>query len=85
MTAFDAHAHVIVPGLLRDLAALRAREPERVPVLGAVPLQDPDLAAADPVATVRAAGLDGAARSALLHANAERELRRVPVAGGPGG
>jgi aminocarboxymuconate-semialdehyde decarboxylase len=44
-----------------------------------------DMADPDPVATVRAAGLDDAAQSAVLHGNAERELRRVAVAGGPHG
>jgi aminocarboxymuconate-semialdehyde decarboxylase len=41
-----------------------------------------DMADPDPVATVRAAGLDDAAQAAVLHGNAERELRRVSTTGG---
>jgi aminocarboxymuconate-semialdehyde decarboxylase len=40
-----------------------------------------DMGDPDPVATVRAAGLAEDAREAVLHGNAERELRRGSVAG----
>ncbi|HEX3831156.1 MAG TPA: hypothetical protein VHW04_04240 [Solirubrobacteraceae bacterium] len=62
MTAFDAHAHVIVPELLRDADPGEAWRP-----------------------TVRVAGLADAAQAAVPHGNAERELRRAAVAGGPRG
>jgi aminocarboxymuconate-semialdehyde decarboxylase len=62
--------------LLRDLVA--AVGPDRV-LLGS---DNPfDMADHDPVATVRAAGLDETVPTAVLHTNAERELRRTT---GPG-
>ncbi|MDQ6698090.1 MAG: hypothetical protein M3Z46_11610 [Actinomycetota bacterium] len=83
MTAFDAHAHVIVPELLPtpsparhvDLDAILAN---RVRVRPDYPL---DTADPDPVATVRAVRFDEAAHVAVLPGNTERELWRVAVAG----
>ncbi|HEY5244521.1 MAG TPA: amidohydrolase family protein, partial [Acidimicrobiales bacterium] len=142
MTAIDAHAHVIVPELLREAAPGEAWRPsvsrvdgrqvveldgrritsavdEFVAAAGPPPadpelsadritrrflfdsvVHDPqllralieavgadrvllgsdypfDMADRDPVATVRAAGLDEDVEAAVLYGNAERELRRA--------
>jgi aminocarboxymuconate-semialdehyde decarboxylase len=44
-----------------------------------------DMADPDPVRTVQDVGLGDAAQAAVLHGNAERELRQVAVRGGQGG
>jgi aminocarboxymuconate-semialdehyde decarboxylase len=75
---FDTVTHD--PSLLADL--VRHVGADRVLLGSDYPF---DMADPDPVATVRAAGLDDAAQVAVLHGNAERELRRVAVAGGPRG
>jgi aminocarboxymuconate-semialdehyde decarboxylase len=41
-----------------------------------------DMGDPDPVATVRATGLDEETQAAVLHGNAEREFQRAPVGGG---
>jgi aminocarboxymuconate-semialdehyde decarboxylase len=69
---FDTVTHD--PQLLADL--VRHVGADRVLLGSDYPF---DMADPDPVATVRAAGLDNAAHAAVLHANAERELRRVAV------
>jgi aminocarboxymuconate-semialdehyde decarboxylase len=75
---FDTVTHD--PSLLADL--VRHVGADRVLLGSDYPF---DMADPDPVATVRAAGLDDATQVALLHGNAERELRRVAVAGGQRG
>ena len=64
---FDTVVHD--PRLLADLIAYVGAD--RVLLGSDYPF---DMADSDPAATVRAAGLDAAAQSAVLHANAEREL-----------
>ena len=66
---FDTVVHD--PRLLADLIAYVGAD--RVLLGSDYPF---DMADPDPAATVRAAGLDPAAQTAVLHANAERELLR---------
>ena len=75
---FDTVTHD--PALLADL--VRHVGADRVLLGSDYPF---DMADHDPVATVRTAGLDEATQAAVLHGNAERELRRVSVAGGQRG
>jgi aminocarboxymuconate-semialdehyde decarboxylase len=75
---FDSVVHD--PQLLRAL--IEAVGADRVLLGSDYPF---DMADRDPVATVRATGLDEDAQAAVLHKNAERELRRVPVGGAGNG
>jgi aminocarboxymuconate-semialdehyde decarboxylase len=72
---FDSVVHD--PQLLRAL--IEAVGPDRVLLGSDYPF---DMADHDPLATVRATGLDEETQAAVLHGNAEREVRRVAVAGG---